>query len=54
MGGNICKTLEIIRETTQDRKASTRNYSVEMNTTNRKKLARTILQILEGYPVASE
>lgn len=46
--------LEIIRETTEDRRAGTRNYTVGMNTTNRKNLATAILQILEGYPPASK
>jgi hypothetical protein len=50
MGGNICKVLEIIRETTEDHRAGTRNYIVGMNTTNRKNLATAILQIFEEYP----
>lgn len=54
MGGNTCKMLEIIRETTEDHRAGTRNYSVGMNTTNRKNLAIATLQILEGYPAASK
>lgn len=46
--------LEIITETTEDNRADTRNYSVGMNTTNRKNLAIATLQILEGYPAASK
>lgn len=54
MGGNACTMLEIIRETTEDHRAGTRDYSVGMNTTNRKNLAIATLQILEGYPASSK
>lgn len=46
--------LEIIRETTEDHRAGIRNYSVGMNTTNRKNLTIAILQIPKGYPAASK